>query len=139
MNRSDDDAMRCEDEEACDCSSLGTNVELLSETFDVLKEAPSSFERTGENIPVIKPTGCTNFSDFIFGIKFYMFQMASSVHHQEFFIVQTAMVYVIQVLLTESCQQYLYDIYRCCVCCEKLLLMDRRTVRNMYSFIPKIN
>ena len=33
----------------------------------------------------------------------------------------------------------LYDIYRCCVYSEKLLIMDRGTVRNMRSFIPKIN
>jgi len=31
----------------------------------------------------------------------------------------------------------LYDIYRCCVYSEKLLMMDRGTVRNMWSFIPK--
>jgi len=33
----------------------------------------------------------------------------------------------------------LYDIYHCCVYSEKLLMMDRVTVRNMKSFIPKIN
>jgi len=33
----------------------------------------------------------------------------------------------------------LYDIYHCCVYSEKLLMMDRATVRNMQSFIPKIN
>jgi hypothetical protein len=33
----------------------------------------------------------------------------------------------------------LYDIYHCCVYGEKLLTMDRGTVRNMYSVIPKIN
>jgi len=33
----------------------------------------------------------------------------------------------------------LYDIYHSCVYSEKLLLMDRGTVRNMYSFIPRIN
>ena len=33
----------------------------------------------------------------------------------------------------------LYDIYHCCVCSEKLLMMDRGTVRNMKSFIPKIS
>ena len=33
----------------------------------------------------------------------------------------------------------LYDIYHCCVYSEKILMMDRGTVRNMYSFIPKIN
>ena len=31
------------------------------------------------------------------------------------------------------------DIYHCCVYSEKLLMMDRGTVRNMQSFIPKIN
>jgi hypothetical protein len=39
-----------------------------------------------------------------------------SVHHQVFFTVHTAMVYVIQV---------------CCVYSEKLLMMDRGTVRNI--------
>ena len=32
----------------------------------------------------------------------------------------------------------LYDIYHCCAYIEKLLMMDRGTVRNMQSFIPKI-
>jgi hypothetical protein len=53
MNRSDDNAMKCGDEGACDCSSLGTNVELRLETWDMLQEALSSFERTGENIKII--------------------------------------------------------------------------------------
>jgi len=33
----------------------------------------------------------------------------------------------------------LHDIYLCCVYSEKLLMMGRGTVRNMQSFIPKIN
>jgi hypothetical protein len=33
----------------------------------------------------------------------------------------------------------LYDIHHCCVYSEKLLMMDRGTVRNMYSLIPRIN
>ena len=37
----------------------------------------------------------------------------------------------------ESCK--LYDIYHCCMYSEKLLMMDRGTLRNMQSFIPKIN
>ena len=41
---------------------------------------------------------------------------SSSVHYQEFVTVQTA---------------NLYDIYHCCVYSEKLLMMDRGTVRNM--------
>jgi len=39
-----------------------------------------------------------------------------SVHHQEYFTVHTATEYVIQV---------------CCVYSEKLLMMDRETVRKM--------
>ena len=43
------------------------------------------------------------------------------------------------------CTQQLYtrmsyrfaDIYHCCEYSEKLLMIDRGTVRNMYSFIPK--
>jgi len=31
----------------------------------------------------------------------------------------------------------LYDLYHCCVCSEKLLMMDRGTVRNTLSFIPR--
>jgi len=41
---------------------------------------------------------------------------SSSVHHQEFLTVHTAMVYVIDV---------------CCVYSEKLLMMERGTVRSM--------
>ena len=37
-------------------------------------------------------------------------------------------------LLLASCQQNLYDIYHCCVYREKLLMMDRGTVRNMFEF-----
>ena len=41
---------------------------------------------------------------------------SSFAHHQEFVTIHIAMVYVIQV---------------CCVYSEKLLMMDRGTVRNM--------
>ena len=66
-------------------------------------------------------------------------------HHQELFTVHTATVYVIQVTVT-ACEQdqdrvrpdparklsaNLYDMNRCCVYSEKLLMMDRGTVRNM--------
>ena len=42
-----------------------------------------------------------------------------SVHHQQFFTVHTP---------------NLYDIYHCCVYSEKLLIMDRGTVRNMQFY-----
>jgi len=62
---------------------------------------------------------------------------------KSFFTVHTAMVYVIQVTVTVCGQDQdgidsahklsanLYDIYHCCVYSEKLLMMDRGTVRNM--------
>ena len=34
-------------------------------------------------------------------------------------------------ILFARCQQNLYDIYLCCVYSEKLLMIDRGTVRNM--------
>jgi len=34
-------------------------------------------------------------------------------------------------ILPASCQQNLYDIHHCCVYSEKLLVMDRGTVRNL--------
>ena len=56
------------------------------------------------------------------------------------------MVYVIQVcrqlasrVRMELVPSKLYDIYHCCVYSEKILMMDRGTVRNMLSFIPRIN
>ena len=57
-----------------------------------------------------------SFLKFIFGKKNLNVSDSSSVHYQEFLTVHTAMVYVIQV---------------CCVYSEKLLMMDRGTVRNM--------
>jgi len=90
-------------------------------------------------ILIIKPTRCTTFSN-LFLSKTLHVSDSSSVHHQEFFTVHTAMVYVIQILLT-TCEQdqdgiglillqqterfrphpdrklsaNLYDIYHCCV------------------------
>jgi len=55
-------------------------------------------------------------SQIYFWIKTLHVSDCSSVHHHEFFTVHTA---------------NLYDIYRCCVYSEKLLMMDRGTVRNM--------
>ena len=74
---------------------------------------------------------------------------SSSVHHQEFFTVHTAMVYVCWQLASRirmelqfqpdtACKlsANLYDIYHCCVISKKLLMMDRGTVRNIQNFIP---
>ena len=56
-------------------------------------------ENNGGEFLVIKPTRCTNFSN-LFWNKTLHVSDSSSVHHQEFSTVHTAMVYVIEVLLT---------------------------------------
>jgi len=38
---------------------------------------------------------------------------------------------------TSKLSANVYDIYHCCVYSEKLLIMDRGTVQNMQSFLPK--
>jgi len=57
----------------------------------------------------IKPTRCINFSN-LFWNEILHFSDSSSVHHQEFFTVRTAMLYVIEVLLT-ACEQEHSHIY----------------------------
>jgi hypothetical protein len=92
---------------------------------------------------VIKPTRCTNFSN-LFGNEPLHVSDSSSVHHQEFFTVNTAMIYVIQVYWqleskirmelqfhpdpARKLSGNLYDIYHCCAYSEKLLMMERGTV-----------
>ena len=61
---------------------------------------------------------------------------SSCVHHQKFFNVHIAMVYVTQELQfpldpAPKLSANLYDIHHCCVYSEKLLMMDRGTARNM--------
>jgi len=73
-----------------------------------------------------------------------MFRHSSSVHHQEFFTVHTAMVYVVQLASrirmelrpdpARKLSANLYDIYHCCVYSEKLLMMDRGTVSKHVEF-----
>jgi hypothetical protein len=88
---------------------------------------------------IIKPTRCTNFSN-LFWNEILHVSDSSSVHRQEFFTVHTAMVYVIQVCRQLSSSRIkdalklstnMYGINHCCVFNEKLLMMDRGTVRNM--------
>ena len=64
---------------------------------------------------IIKPTRCTNFSIYSWNETPHVSD-SSSVHHQEFFTVHTAMVYVIQVCKLSANR---YDIYHCCVYIEK--------------------
>jgi len=59
---------------------------------------------------------------------------SSSVHHQEFFTVPHSNGICHTGLLTASCQQ---TCMYCCVYSEKLLMMDRGTVRNTWQFYSK--
>jgi hypothetical protein len=52
---------------------------------------------------IIKPTRCSNFSNLFWKESLHVSD-SSSVHHQEFFTVHTAVVFVIQGLLT-ACEQ----------------------------------
>ena len=89
-------------------------------------------------ILIINPTRCTNFSNlfFMFLNETLHVSDSSSVHHQEFFTVHTA----IHTSLLTACElsTNLNDIHHSCVYSGELLMMDRGTVRNTYSFIPKI-
>ena len=88
----------------------------------------------------IKPTRCTNFSIYFWNETLHV-SNSSSVHYHEIFTVNTAIVYVIlvmliaceqeQMLLLTSCQHNLYDIYHCCVYSEKIMMVDRLTIQNM--------
>ena len=73
------------------------------------------------------------FLKFIFGIKIYMFRTfplsiirSFSLHTQQWY-----MSYRFADSLLASCQQNLYDVNHCCVYSEKLLMLDKGTVRNL--------
>jgi len=56
-----------------------------------------------------KPTRCTNFSNLFWEEALHVSNSSSS-HRQEFFTVHTAVVYVIQVMLTACEQEHMLDI-----------------------------
>jgi len=58
---------------------------------------------------------------YIFGIKLYIFRTVP------LSIIRSFSLYTQQRYMSTN----LYGIYRCCVYSEKLLMMDRGTVRNM--------
>jgi hypothetical protein len=87
-----------------------------------------------------KPSRCSNFSN-LFWNETLRVSDSSSVHHQEFSTVHTAVLYVIQVCWqivgrirmehpdpANKLSANLCDIYHCCVYSGKLLMMDRGTV-----------
>jgi len=77
---------------------------------------------------------------FIFGLKHYMFRTVplSIIRSFPLYTQQWYMSYRFADSLLQfrpdparKLSAYLYDIYHCCVYSEKLLMMDRGTVRNM--------
>jgi hypothetical protein len=91
-------------------------------------------------ILIIEPTRCTNFSNLFRNVPVHVSD-SSSVHHQEFFTVHSAVVYVIHfcrqlasrirssiLILLASCLQNCMTYTYCCVYSETLLMMDRGTV-----------
>jgi hypothetical protein len=83
------------------------------------------------------------FLELILGMKLYMFRTVplSFIRSFSLYTQQWYMSYIFaDSLRAESCWQTdparklsskIYDIYHCCVYSEKLLMMDRGTVRNM--------
>jgi len=98
-------------------------------------------------ILIIKPTRCTNFSNLFLEFN-YMFRTVplSSIGRLSLYTQQWNMSYRLAdslqagsgrswfgsvLILLASCQQTCQHIHHCCVYSEKLLMMDRGTVRNM--------
>ena len=78
------------------------------------------------------------FHKFIFGIELCMFRTGFLSVIRRLVLCTQQQVYVIQVMLT-ACQQAVS--ITCLYCCvyNARLMVDRETVRNMQSSIPKIN
>jgi hypothetical protein len=75
----------------------GYSKDIFSKKFHLATH--QGFKRLSElttNFFTVKPTRCTNFSNLVWNETLHV-SGSSSVHHQEFFTVHTAMVYVIQV------------------------------------------
>jgi hypothetical protein len=77
---------------------------------------------------VIKPTGCTNFSNLFWNEILHVSDI-SSVHHQEFLTVHTAMIYVIQV-----CWQPASRI-RIILCCVLIFLAGCQQTCMTYNIV----
>jgi hypothetical protein len=81
---------------------------------------------------IIKPTRCNNFSNLFWNETLYVSD-TSSLHHQDFslYTQQDQNGTQFQPNPAYKLSVNMYDIYHCCVYSEKLLMMDRGTVRNM--------
>jgi len=119
----------------CVCVCHGTEFYFIqvSASLNMVQVFYVTCDHASWQILIIKPTRCTNFSN-LFWNKTLHVSDSSSVHHQQFFTVHTAMVYVIQLVSSRirtelqfcpdparKLSANMYDIYHCCVYSEKLL------------------
>ena len=120
-------------------TATGTDHSIVSATYSQRGLQAYKCHRQSWQILIIKPSRCNNFSNLFWKETLHVSD-SSSVHHQEFFTAHTATVHVIKFCWQLACRSKaparklsanFYDMYRCCVCSEKLLMMDRGTVRNM--------
>jgi len=83
---------------------------------------------------IIKPTGYTNSSNLFLEWNATCFGQflcpPSGVFH---------CTHCNSICHTENFTNDIYGIYHCCIYSEKLLMVDRGTVRNIQHFIPRIN
>jgi len=117
----------------------------MSENQNIrLKVLPTTFMLEAENYKfdvhvavhrdkflIIKPTRCTNFSKVLFWNETLHVLESSSVHHQEFSTVHTAVGISHRGLLTACEQEQMLLLTSCqqtSVYSAKLLMMDRGTV-----------
>ena len=119
--------------------SVKFKLQHVERMFLKLKVTLSTFH-------IIKPTRCTNFSIVFFEMKLYMFWTVplSIIRSFSLYTPQWYMSYRFAYSLwagayapAHKLTANLYDIYHWGVYSEKLLMMDRGTVRNMQSFISK--
>jgi len=74
-----------------------------------------SLHVSGSHVPIIRRINCIN--------------TTSGICHSADSLLAGSVCAIL--ILLASCQANLYDKYHCCVYSEKLLMMDRGTVRNM--------
>ena len=101
------------------------------------------------NFFIIRPTRCTNFANFIFGMKLYMFRTVPLSIIRSLFTVHSAVVYVIQLSSwTRMELQFrpgpawklstnLYGIYHCWMYSEKILDDGQRNCPKHVEFHAK--
>jgi len=117
-------------------------------SYSIYKSRNNAYIQHNKFLPTFrikKPTRRTNFS-ILFWNKTLRVSGSSSLHHQEFQCTHSNGIR--HTGFQTACKQdhpdpacklseNRYDVYHCCVYSEILLMMDRGTVQNMKSFIPK--